>query len=163
VILRLRSERGFALIELLAAIVLINVGILAILLSLNSGMVTLRRSAERSTASAIADKQMERYRALLHSSIFLDPTSLAATDSTYQSDSAFSATQVSQVCSPLVAACTPSQTITGPDSKSYRIDTYIVSTTPAGGDPVKQVTVVVRRPGTTTSLARVVSIFGESF
>ena len=45
------------LIELLAAIVMINVGILAILLALNSGMVTLRRTAERSTAAAVADKQ----------------------------------------------------------------------------------------------------------
>jgi Tfp pilus assembly protein PilV len=163
VILRLSSQRGFALIELLAAIVLINVGILAILLALNSGMVTLRRTAERSTASAVADKQMERYRAVLHSSIYLDTSLLAATDSTYQFDSAYSVTQVNQVCSPVVAACTPSQTVTGPDNKSYRIDSYMVSVTPVGGEPVKQVTVVVRKPGSAATLARVVSIFGESF
>lgn len=162
-ILRLQSQRGFALIEVLAAIVMINIAILALLLALTSGMVTLRRSAERSTASAVADKQMERYRALLYSSVYLDTASLAGTDSTYQADSAYSATQVNQVCSPLVVACTPSQTVTGPDSKSWRIDTYIVTTTPPGGQPVKQVTVVVRKPGTTPSLARVVSIFGSSF
>jgi Tfp pilus assembly protein PilV len=161
---RLHTENhGFALIELLAAIVMINIGILTILLVLNSGMVTLRRSAERSTAAAVADKQMERYRALAYSSIYLDTTSLASTDSTYQSDSAYSATQVSQTCSPLVAACTPSQTVTGPDSRNYRIDTFMVWTTPAGGDPVKQVTVVVRKPGAPATLARVVSTFGENF
>lgn len=160
---RVRGQQGFALIELLAAIVMINVGILAILLSLNSGMVTLRRSAETSTASALADKQLELYRALRYSSVFLDTSSLALTDSTYQSDSAYSASQVSQVCSPVVTACTPSQTVTGPDGKSYRVDTYMVWTTPAGGSTVKQVTVVVRRSGATSTLARVTSVVGDDF
>lgn len=160
---RPRSESGFALIELIAAIVLINVGILAILLSLNSGIVTLRRSAEASTAAAVADRQMERFRAMRYSSVFLDSTSLASVDSTYTSDSAYSDSQASQVCSPLVAACTPSQTVTGPDSRSYRIDTYIVPLTAVGGEVVKQVTVVVRKPGDATTLARVVSTFGEEF
>jgi len=160
---RLRSENGFALIELLAAIVMINVGILAILLALNSGMVTLRRSAELSTASAVADRQMERYRAIPHSSIYLDSSLLGSTDSTYQGDSAYSATQVSQTCGAVVASCTPTQQITGPDNRTYRIDTYIVSTTPPGGRPVKQVTVVVREAGTTPTLARVVSTFDQQF
>jgi Tfp pilus assembly protein PilV len=179
VIWRLRSERGFALIEMLGAIVVINVGILAILLALNSGAVTLRRSAEASTAAVVADKQLELYRAITFSSIYLDTASLAAlatsTDSTYRDDAAYSASQdgdpangeglVSQTCSPLVAACTPSQTVPGPDSRSYRVDTYIVWTTPPGGGgrPVKQVTVVVRKPGTMPTLARVVSTFDEDF
>jgi len=160
---RLRSQKGFALIEMLAAIVVINIGLLAILLALNSGMVTLRRSAESSTASAIADQQIERFRARAYAAIYLDTTLLATTDSTYQTDSAYSVSQVSQTCSPLVAACTPSQTVTGPDGRSYRVDTYIVWATPTGGAPVKQVTVVVRKPGSPTVLARVVSTAGAEF
>ena len=160
---RARGQQGFALIEMLAAIVIINIGLLGILLALNSGMVTLRRSAESSTASAVADRQVERYRAIAFASIFLDTASLAATDSTYQTDSAYSASQVSQTCSPLVAACAPSQTVTGPDGRSYRVDTYIVWITPTGGAPVKQVTVVVRKPGSPTVLARVVSTAGAEF
>ena len=35
--------------------------------------------------------------------------------------------------------------MTGPDNRSYRVDTYIVSTTPTGGRALKQVTVVVRK------------------
>lgn len=160
---RLRGQQGFALIEMLAAIVLINIGLLAILLALNSGMVTLRRSAQTSTASAIADQQLEKFRARAFSAVYLDTASLAATDSTYQSDSAYSASQVSQTCSPLVAACTPSQTVTGPDGRSYRVDTYVVTVTPSGGQAVKQITVVVRKPGIASSLARVVSTAGLDF
>lgn len=160
---RARGQQGFALIEMLAAIVIINIGLLGILLALNSGMVTLRRSAESSTASAVADRQVERYRAIAFASIFLDTTSLAATDSTYRTDSAYSASQVSQTCSPLVAACAPSQTVTGPDGHSYRIDTYVVWTTPTGGSAVKQVTVVVRKSTSPTVLARVVSTAGTDF
>jgi len=160
---RLRSQQGFALIEMLVAIVVINVGLLAILLALNSGMVTLRRTAETSTASALADQQLERFRARSYSAIYLDTTSLAATDTTYQTDSAYSASQVSQTCSPLVSACTPSQTVTGPDGRSYRVDTYVVSVVPSGGLAVKQITVVVRKPGLSTALARVVSTAGLDF
>ena len=160
---RVRDERGFAMVEMLIAIVVINVGLLTILLALTSGMTTLRRSAQASTASALADQQLEKYRAVSFSSIYLNASSLAGTDSTYQSDSAYSASQVSQTCSPVTATCTPTQTVTGPDGHSYRIDTYIVYVTPAGGTAVKQVTVVVRQAGSTPALARVVSTAGVDF
>ncbi len=162
-IARARQEGGFALIEMLIAIVVINVGLLAILLALTSGATTLRRSAETSTASAVADRQLERYRAVAFGSIHLDTASLAATDATYQGDAAYSASQVTQACGTLTPVCTPTQTVTGPDGRSYRVDTYIVSATPAGGTAVKQVTVVVRRSGTTAPLARVVSTAGADF
>lgn len=158
-----RGEQGFALVEMLIAIVIINIGLLAILLALTSGAAALRRSADTSTASAIADKQLEQYRALAYTSIYLDTTSLGSVDSTYTTDSAYSASQVSQTCSPLTAACTPSQTVTGPDGRSYRVDTFIVSVTPSGGSAVKQITVVVRKSGSTTTLARVVSTAGVDF
>ena len=160
---RARDEQGFALVEMLIAIVVINIGLLAILLAMTSGVAALRRSADTSTASAVADQQLERYRALAYASIYLDTTSLGSADTTYTTDSAYSATQVSQTCSPLTAACTPSQTVTGPDGHSYRVDTFIVSVTPSGGSAEKQVTVVVRKAGTTATLARVVSTAGVDF
>jgi Tfp pilus assembly protein PilV len=160
---RLRSEAGFGLIEMLAAIVVIDIAILTLLLALNSGMVSLRRSAELATASVIADKQMEQYRAGTYSTIYLDTTSLSSVDSTYTGDSAYSATQVNQTCSPLVSKCKPSQTITGPDGKSYRVDTFVVLETTSGLTSVKKVTVVVRRSNATTVLARSQSAFGPFF
>jgi Tfp pilus assembly protein PilV len=160
---RVRTEAGFGLIEMLAAIVVIDIAILTMLLALNSGMVSLRRSAELSTASVLADKQMEQYRAGTYSSIYLDTTSLASVDATYTGDSAYSATQVNQTCSPLAARCTPTQTVTGPDGKSYRIDSYVALDTTAGLTTVKNVTVVVRRSNATTVLARAESSFGPFF
>ena len=58
-ILRLRSERGFGLIELLMAMVMLNIGVLAIVAAFNSGMFALNRASQISTASALADSQME--------------------------------------------------------------------------------------------------------
>lgn len=162
---RVRGESGFALVEMLVAIVVINIGLLAILLSLTSGMTTLRRSAETSTASAVADVQLEKYRAVAFTSIYLDTAALglASADPTYNQDAAYSGTQVNQSCGTLTAVCTPTQTVTGPDGRSYRVDTYIVWTTPAGGTAVKQITVVVRKSGETATLARVVSTAGADF
>ena len=44
---------------------------------------------------------------------------------------------------PATASTTASQTVAGPDNRSYRVDTYIVTTTPTGGRALKKVTIVV--------------------
>src|SRR3954447_19635127 len=85
---RLRSDAGFGLIELLMAMVMLNIGILAIVAAFNSGMFALNRASKLSTASALADSQMELYRAITYSSIALDSTTLASVDNTYKCDSA---------------------------------------------------------------------------
>src|SRR5436305_15235856 len=84
--LRLRSERGMGLIELLMAMVMLNIGILAIVASFNSGIFALNRASKISTASALADSQMELYRAITYTAIALDSTSLASLDNTYKCD-----------------------------------------------------------------------------
>src|SRR5881398_3241508 len=85
---RLRSEAGFGLIELLMAMVMLNIGILAIVAAFNSSMFALRRASKISTASALADSQMELYRAITYNSIGLDSTALGSVDNTYKCDSA---------------------------------------------------------------------------
>ena len=176
VIARLRNEEGFGLIELMVSMVMLNVGILAIVAAFNSGAISLRNAGEISTASVVGDKQMELYRALLYAEIALDATSVtsANAESTYQCDTANKVdpaascgggnqqTQVTKTCSPVTARCNPRQTVTGPDSRSYRVDTYIVSQTPPTGRPVKLVTVVVRRASTLKALTRLSSTFDQS-
>ena len=95
---RLRSERGFGLIELLIAMVMLNVGILAIAASFNAGIVSLNRSSKISTALTLADSQMELYRALTWSAIALDPATIPST-TPYTTDTAYSSTQVTASCS----------------------------------------------------------------
>jgi len=170
---RLRSEQGFGLIELLMAMVMLNIGILAIVASFNSGIFALNQASKVSTASALADSQMELYRALTYPAIALDTTSLAGVDNTYKCDSALGSScpnstsgEVTTTCSgsPLPNQCLPSRTTTGADRKNYRVDTYITTSTPTGGRALKLVTVVVRDGGRLSArpLARVASTFDQS-
>jgi Tfp pilus assembly protein PilV len=171
--LRLRSERGFGLIELLMAMVMLNVGILAIVAAFQSGMLALNRASKISTASALADSQMELYRAITYSAIALDATALGSVDNTYKCDSALGAScpnstsgEVTATCSgsPLPNECVPSRTVTGADHKNYRVDSYIVMTTPSNGRPLKVVTVVVRDGNALSArpFARITSTFDAS-
>jgi Tfp pilus assembly protein PilV len=176
VIARLRSQEGFGLIELMISMVMLNVGILAIVAAFNSGALALKRAGEVSTASVVADKQMELYRALRYTEIALDSTEVttANADTTYQCDPANKVdpagacgganqqTQQVKTCATLTPQCNPRQTVTGPDQRSYRVDTYIVSQTPPTGRAVKLVTIVVRRGSDLRLLSRVSSSFDES-
>jgi Tfp pilus assembly protein PilV len=168
---RLRSQAGFGLIELLMAMVMLNIGILAIVAAFNSSTFALNRASRISTASALADAQMELYRALTYNSIALDSTSLAAADDTYKCDSALGSScpnstsgEVTTMCSPVGNECNPSRAVTGADRKSYRVDTYITTTTPTGGRALKLVTVVVRNAKALSArpFARVASTFDQS-
>ncbi len=175
-IARLRSEEGFGLIELVISMVMLNVGILAIVTAFNSGAVALKHASEVSSASVLADKQMELYRALKYAEIALDSTSVttANTDTTYQCDyanrvsaagacgGANQQTQQLTTCATMTPQCDPRQTVPGPDKRSYRVDTYIVAQTPPTGRANKLVTIVVRRASDLHVLARVSSTFDQS-
>ena len=172
----LRSQEGFGLIELLVSMVMLNIGILAIVAGLNSGAIALKSAGEISTASVVGDKQMELYRALKYTEIALDTTAVgtANADHDYQCDQANKIdpagscgggnqqTQQLKSCGTLTPQCNPRQTVTGPDQRSYRVDTYIVAQTPPTGRTVKLVTIVVRRSVDLRVLARVSSSFDES-
>jgi len=160
------------MIELLMAMVMLNVGILAVAASFNAGIVSLSRASKISTAATLADSQMELYRAITWSSIALDSSTIPST-APYTTDSAYSVTQVTTTCtgSPLPNECNASRTVTGPDRKPYRVDTYIVLSTststpptPANGRALRIVTVVVRdgRNLSGRPLARLASTFDSS-
>src|SRR6059058_4912608 len=86
--LRARDESGFGMLELLMAMVMLNVGILAIVAAFSSGSTALARASRISTASALADKQMEGYRGLKYDNIvFITSEWNSATgDSSYTAD-----------------------------------------------------------------------------
>jgi Tfp pilus assembly protein PilV len=163
--LRLSDQQGFGLIELLIAMVVLNIGILAIVAAFNAGIITLNRASRVTTAAVLADQQMELYRAITYDSIRLAAATIPGT-APYTTDPAYSA---SQITTPTCAGpsypdeCNASRTVPGADNKSYRLDTYIVQATPTGGRPVKQVTIVVRDATNTSRVyARQASSFDES-
>ena len=143
---RLRvDQEGFGLIELLIAMVILNVGLLAIIASFQAGIISLSRASRVTTAAVVADQQMELYRAITYDSIRLASATIPST-APYTTDSAYNVSQITGTCSgpPFPDECNASRTVTGADNKGYRLDTYIIQTAPAGGRPVKQVTIVVR-------------------
>jgi prepilin-type N-terminal cleavage/methylation domain-containing protein len=140
-----REQNGLGLVELLVAMSVLAIAISAQLAVFSSSYTSLSRANMKGTAVTLADKQMETYRTLPYTCIYL---ASATGDSTYSGDSAYSASQITATnCSPnatpSTSSTTASQTVTGPDSRSYRVDTYIVSSTPTGGRALKKVTVVV--------------------
>jgi Tfp pilus assembly protein PilV len=59
---RLRDPAGLGLVELLIALMVLNIGIFATLAAFNSGALALRRASHVSAAAAVADKQLEAFR-----------------------------------------------------------------------------------------------------
>ncbi|MFO7572778.1 MAG: type II secretion system protein [Gaiellaceae bacterium] len=141
-----REESGLGLVELLIAMTILSVAISAQLGVFGASMLSIGRASVKGTAVTVADIQMEAYRSLPYECIYLAAVS---GDSTYAGDAAYNASQVTgSGCSPYATpptnATTASRLVGGPDNRTYRVDTYIVSTTPSGGRAVKTVTVVVR-------------------
>jgi type II secretory pathway pseudopilin PulG len=176
---RLRSERGFGLLELLMAITMLNVGILAIVAAFNAGALALSRASRQSTATAVADTQMELFRGIKYANIQQTTSewNSAVADATWTADSVYTSSTAMNSGSPTspralvptvttcpnsnANSCDPSFTTSGPDGRSYRVDTYLYYDTPTSyGGQVKVVTVVVRNASDLSrSLARETSTF----
>jgi type II secretory pathway pseudopilin PulG len=97
-----KSEGGFGLIELLIAMTVMVIAIMAIVAAFSSGMVALNRASRASTAATMADIQMEGYR-----------------KATYSTLPACSSGSWSADCSASTV------TKTGPDNRTYQIDTLL--------------------------------------
>ena len=146
---RLRRQEGFGLVELLIAMTILNIGLLAIVASFNSGALALRRASRVATASVLADQQMELYRAVRYDAIRLAATSIP-TGAPYTTDPAYTCSGCTPITtpdctgSPLPSECNATRTVVGADGRDYRVDVFIANTVPPGGRTVKKVTVVVR-------------------
>jgi type II secretory pathway pseudopilin PulG len=176
--LRARDESGFGMLELLMAMVMLNVGILAVVGAFSSGNVALARASRISTAGALANKQMEVYRGLKYDNILFITSewNSATADSTYTSDVVYQQNMASptppKALVPTVTtcpanvpstACDPSYTTTGADHKSYRVDTYLYFDTPNLGNQLKTISVVVRNGNNVSqTYARATSTFDPS-
>ena len=231
------------MMELLIAVSVLSIGILAVFTLMNSGMVQIQRAAAISTAAALAEGRMENFRAVKFTAIGLADTEVAGADATYAADTAYrtdtptttaqsaltsSGTTLtvasaagfptappfriladSEVLSVTAVAgttwtvaraqdfttaaahgagatvalkqrvhlpvcgtepCTtwhPTETVTGADDRSYRVDTFITwqlvqNSAGTTGRNAKRVTIVVRNPTTNQVYARASSTFDEA-
>jgi Tfp pilus assembly protein PilV len=71
---RARGEGGFGMIELLAAMTVMLIGIFAVFSMFQAGIVQIRRASTITTAAAIADSEMEKFRAIKYEAIGLSNT-----------------------------------------------------------------------------------------
>jgi type II secretory pathway pseudopilin PulG len=66
---RLRSQEGFGLVELVIAMTVTVVGIMAVVAGFSSGFSSINRASKASTAGTVADVQMESFRRLQYSAV----------------------------------------------------------------------------------------------
>lgn len=163
------EDAGLGLIELVIAIAMINIAIMAMFAMFQSGALSILRASQVSNGSVVAEKQAELYRAFLYKDIILNDSLVAAAASDAIHTSApewvSAATQISSgSCSGAASECQPVQTsVPGADGRAYRVDTYIRPVTATSGRPGNEVTVVVRLASDTTRvLARLRSRYDLS-
>jgi type II secretory pathway pseudopilin PulG len=94
------SEAGFGLVELLIAMVILQIALLAIVGAFGAGSVALGRASRANTAQALANQQLELYRSMTDDPIGLDTTGANAppTSGTYVADTTVCPANQTPVC-----------------------------------------------------------------
>jgi prepilin-type N-terminal cleavage/methylation domain-containing protein len=83
---RLRREEGFGLIEMMIALTILAIATTSLVSVFIAGHLTLRRASQADSATVLADKLLERFRAEQFDDIGLSSGLLAGVDSTYAND-----------------------------------------------------------------------------
>ena len=94
---RLNDESGFGLIELLIAMLVLQIALLALVGAFGASSAALGRASKINTAATLADQQMELYRSMPYDAIGLD-TASAPTTGTYVADATVCATGQTTTC-----------------------------------------------------------------
>lgn len=143
-----KDEAGIGIVELVIAVAVMNVAIMAMFAMFQAGNLGLLRAARSSNASIVAEKQMELYRGMLYANIRLNDSLVIGADSIHTAAAEWgsaAAQKTSSACSSSSVECQPVQaSVNGPDARTYRVDTYIVDMPVTGGRTGKQVTVSAR-------------------
>jgi type II secretory pathway pseudopilin PulG len=171
---RVQEQDGFLLIEVVAAMMIVSIALLAVMAGYDSAFVSLHKSGQKQVASQLAEQQLELYSALPYQDIGLSADAVAAVGttggSTYDAlyaentlldglwdpvnnDYLPSGTVNDVTMSPCASEsgedldnCAPVQNVTGSDGRPYRIDTFIRDepNNTAISWPERIVTVIVR-------------------
>lgn len=145
---RLSDQSGSMLVELMIALTFLAIAIGALMSVYTSSVLSLRHASVEGNALTLVDKQMEQLKTVSYASIKLSSGTIPGAGDLYVTSppSNLTSTQQAGITSSQVTGGTyaATQTITGPDNRTYRVDTYMFSGTPANGRAVMQVTVAAR-------------------
>jgi prepilin-type N-terminal cleavage/methylation domain-containing protein len=137
---RVRSERGFGMVELLCAMAVMVVGLLAVFTMFQSGIIAVRRAGNQTTAAVLADSEMEKFRAVKYESIGLASSAVTAADAVYKGDIAYSdgSTATSTLVNAVTASATSMQVASAagfPSTNGFRVkmDSEIMRVTAGAG------------------------------
>jgi hypothetical protein len=154
---------------------IITIALLAVMAGYDSAFISLHEANQKAVAAKLANQQLELYGALPYDAIGLDPTvtanvgdsSNAAYDSLYTTNSIldglfytdpsgnpaqYPSGTVNDVTTNGACGttpnCLPIQTVTGPDNRSYRIETFIRDDDHTSNHrwTTRDVTVIIRDP-----------------
>lgn len=141
------------MMELVVAMMFLGIAVSAMITVFASSMISLRNAGIEGTALTLAESQMEGFKTLAYADMRLDTATVPSGGDVYHTASAQDPTIPSS--SGIVgggtvgttACAAPArpvmecavQTLTGPDGRTYRVDTYVHE---AGG--LKSVTVLTR-------------------
>jgi type II secretory pathway pseudopilin PulG len=142
----LGGESGSLLIELLIAMSILAIAIGALMAVYASTILSMRHTSVEGNALTLVDKQVEMFKTRAYSELRI--TGVPASGDPYVTSppTNLSAAQKAVVSTGQVTGGTiPAiQTVTGPDNRAYRVDTYVFPLTPNLGQAGVQVTVAVR-------------------
>ena len=96
------------MIEMVAAMSILVIGLLAVFTMFQSGIIAVQRAGWQTTAAVLADTQMEQFRAIKYESIGLANAAVDAADAVYKADVAYSvgSTATTSLASSMTASAT---------------------------------------------------------
>jgi type II secretory pathway pseudopilin PulG len=110
---RARQEGGFGMIELLAAMAVMLIGLMAVFGLFQAGILQIRRASTITTAAALADAEMEKFRAVKYEVLGLVDTAVDGADATYQGDAAYRTDTPTTTLSGTIGTSDTTVTLTG--------------------------------------------------
>jgi type II secretory pathway pseudopilin PulG len=170
---RARAEGGFLMIELVVTMVILSIALMALMAGYDSSFISLHNASNESTASKLANQQLELYSALPFDSIGLDQATTDAVgdpadpayDSLYATNDLLAGDFITDpITGDLTQEpsgtvndveitgcgstpnCLPVQTVTAANGHQYRIETFVrdAANSPGIRWTERDVTVVVR-------------------
>lgn len=163
---RAACESGVMLLELLMAMTILAIAVGAFMSLYASSAVSLRTASVSGNALMLVQRQMETYRTLIYADLGVSAATVPAGGTTYFTarpsavPSGFTninagATTSAECVAPVdpLSGCAR-QTITGPDNRSYILDSYVIAQTPSGGRAGRQISVVARLSSDTAGAIR---------